>query len=196
VRRYRLVLTHTTARYSENIVEPPLLGEPLPLELANTRFKRRGVEHDGLATPEALAAWLARVGERLPFAEGLDAVGAADHAAARALRDALRTLFAGAREADAVATVNATIRAAPTWQELSPDGAVTAVAAPGVPAALALIAQQAVLLLSGPDAGTVRACAGPECMLFYRKDHPRRAWCSPRCSDRARAARHYARRTR
>jgi predicted RNA-binding Zn ribbon-like protein len=49
--------------------------------------------------------------------------------------------------------------------------------------------------LTGADAAALRACAAPGCMLFYRKDHPRRAWCSPRCSNRVRAARHYARRT-
>ncbi|HEY0690395.1 MAG TPA: CGNR zinc finger domain-containing protein [Kribbella sp.] len=27
------------------------------------------------------------------------------------------------------------------------------------------------------------------------KDHPRREWCSTTCGNRARAARHYARRT-
>ncbi|MDQ3722876.1 MAG: hypothetical protein M3376_07395 [Actinomycetota bacterium] len=32
-------------------------------------------------------------------------------------------------------------------------------------------------------------------MLYFRKDHPRRTCCSVRCSNRVRAARHYARRT-
>jgi predicted RNA-binding Zn ribbon-like protein len=87
---------------------------------------------------------------------------------------------------------------APRWQELSVQprpAVVTHTAAPTIAAALAAIAEQAVSLLSAPDAETLRACTGPGCMLFYRKDHPRRAWCSPRCSNRARAARHYARRT-
>jgi predicted RNA-binding Zn ribbon-like protein len=146
------------------------------------------------------------VAERLPISptqRDLDAIGPAELAAARTLRDALRTLLTDATsgtalDADAAAIVNRTIRAAPRWQELSvrpsPE-AITHTAAPAAAAALAAIAEQAVAMLSAPDAETLRACAAPGCMLFYRKDHPRRAWCSPRCSNRARSARHYARRT-
>jgi predicted RNA-binding Zn ribbon-like protein len=166
----------------------------------------RGTEHDGLQTTADLADWLERVSERLPIAPArrdLERIGPDELARARALRDALRALLTAATGAvaldpDAAATLNETIRAAPSWQELSvrphPE-AVTRTAAPGVAAALAAIAQHAVAMLTGPDAETLRACTGPGCMLFYRKDHPRRAWCSPRCSNRARAARHYARRT-
>ena len=185
---------------------PPLLGEALPLELANTRFKRRGTELDALQTPADLADWLLRVAERLPIAptqRDLDAITTAELAAARTLRDALRTLFAAATsgrslDADATAVMNRTVRAAPRWQELSVGAhpeAVTHTAAPPVTAALAAIAEHAVSILTGPDAESLRACASPDCMLFYRQDHPRRASCSPHCSNRARAARHYARRT-
>ena len=90
------------------------------------------------------------------------------------------------------------MRAAPWWRELAADRELTQVArtaATPVSAALAAIADEAVELLTGPDAAALRACTAPGCMLFYRKDHPRRAWCSPRCSNRVRAARHYARRT-
>jgi len=183
---------------------PPLPGEELPLELANTRFMKRGVELDGLETTADLADWLGRVADRLPISPteaDLDRIGADELAAARELRDALRTLLTDATSGDpldagAADTLNRLVRAAPSWQELSvgpePE-AVVCTASPRVAAALAAIAQQAVSMLV--DADTLRACAGPGCMLFYRKDHPRRAWCSPRCSNRARAARHYARRT-
>lgn len=184
----------------------PILGEPLPLELANTRFAHRGHEHEGLREPADLSAWLRQVRDRLPAAPSdrdLDGIGPAELAAARALRDALRTLFTAATagtapDADAAEVVNRAVRAAPQWRELATDdglAAVTRTAAPPVSAALAAIADEAVGLLTGPDAAALRACAAPGCMLFYRKDHPRRAWCSPRCSNRVRAARHYARRT-
>jgi predicted RNA-binding Zn ribbon-like protein len=184
----------------------PVLGEPLPLELANTRFAHRGHEHEGLREPTDLTVWLRRVRERLPVPPldgDLDAIGPEELAAARELRDALRTLFtavaAGAAlDADAAEVVNRAVRAAPCWRELAPEpepASVVRTAAPPVPAALATIADEAVRLLTGPDAAELRACAAPGCMLFYRKDHPRRAWCSPRCSNRVRAARHYARRT-
>jgi predicted RNA-binding Zn ribbon-like protein len=184
----------------------PILGEPLPLELANTRFAHRGHEHEGLREPADLAAWLRQVRDRLPAAPSdrdLDGIGREELAVARALRDALRSLFTAATagtgpDADAAEVVNRALRAAPSWRELATDRELAAVArttAPPVSAALAAIADEAVGLLTGPDAAALRACAAPGCMLFYRKDHPRRAWCSPRCSNRVRAARHYARRT-
>jgi predicted RNA-binding Zn ribbon-like protein len=184
----------------------PILGEPLPLELANTRFAHRGHEQEGLREPVDLAAWLRQVRDRLPapLSDGdLDRIGPDELSAARALRDALRTLFTAAAEgtpadADAAAVVNRAVRAAPWWRELATDGGPAAVGrtdGPPVSAALAAIADEAVGLLTGPDATALRACAAPGCMLFYRKDHPRRSWCSPRCSNRVRAARHYARRT-
>jgi hypothetical protein len=79
----------------------PILGEPLPLELANTRFAHRGHEHEGLREPADLAAWLRQVWERLPAGlpgHDLDRIGPEELTAARALRDALRTLFTAATD--------------------------------------------------------------------------------------------------
>jgi predicted RNA-binding Zn ribbon-like protein len=184
---------------------PPVLGEPLALEFANTRFAHRGHELEGLQAPEDLAGWLRRVRDRLPLVppdRDLDAIGPAQLATARGVRDALRTLFAAATAGvalDPVAaeTLNRTVRAAPQWHELStqPQPAVAIhTAAPRVCAALAAIAEDGIRLLTGPDAVALRACAAPGCILYYRKNHPRRAWCSPRCSNRVRSARHYMRR--
>jgi predicted RNA-binding Zn ribbon-like protein len=204
VRTQSPVLTVASIIYSEDM-DAPLLGEPLPIELANTRFAHRGHEHDGLREPADLAGWLRAVRERLsvaPTEAELDATGDAELERARELRDALRTLLAASTDGrpldrDGVATVNRAVRAAPHWIELGTGKAPASVrrsAAPGVDAALAGIAQEAVELLSGDRAADLRACGAPGCMLFFRKDHPRRAWCSPRCSDRVRAARQYARR--
>ena len=183
---------------------PPVLSEPLPLELANTRFMRRGRELDGLDTPVALADWLRRVSDRLPLAceeRDLRAIGSVELRAARELRDALRTLVAAATtsealDPDATEILNRAARAAPHWHELTlqPHPAlVLGSAVPAVAGAVGAIAEDAMRLLSGPEASLLRACAAPDCILFYRKDHPRRAWCSPRCSNRVRSARHYDR---
>ena len=45
----------------------------------------------------------------------------------------------------------------------------------------------------GPHRAELRACHAPGCVLLFLKDHPRRAWCSDACGNRARQARHYAR---
>lgn len=186
--------------------EPPLLGEPLALEFANLRFTVRGREHDGLEAPDDLAAWLRRVGERLahPIREShLAGIRPADLAAARALRDASRRLLAevvnGAPlDPTAAEVLNRTVREAPAWHELSVDpapGTACRTGADPVRAALTTIASDAIGLLGGAQAATLRACSGPGCILYFRQDHPRRTCCSPRCSNRVRAARHYARRT-
>ena len=55
------------------------------------------------------------------------------------------------------------------------------------------IAEAAVLLFTSPDAGRLRACPGPGCVLYFVRAHPRREWCSAVCGNRARVARHYQR---
>ncbi len=185
---------------------PPLLGEPLALEFANTRFVARGHEHDGLLAPDDLAGWLRRVGNRLPHGvtePDLDAIGPARLAAARDLREAIRTLLSAATartalDPEAAQALNRVVAEAPEWHELTVHPAPALAARTStdlISAALASIASDAVHLLGSPSAEALRACSAPGCVLFFRKDHPRRTCCSTRCSNRVRAARHYARRT-
>ena len=56
---------------------------------------------------------------------------------------------------------------------------------------LAAFAADALALITGDV--ELRACGAPGCVLLFVKDHPRRAWCSDSCGNRARQARHYAR---
>jgi predicted RNA-binding Zn ribbon-like protein len=131
----------------------------------------------------------------------------------RELRDGLRGLAAAvtadprARAAGtgtpdvaaAVGAVNAACARAPLWSRLtwaSPPGAPARTlrsAGTGPEAALSWIAEAAVLLFTGPDAGQLRACPGPGCVLYFVRAHPRREWCSAVCGNRARVARHYQR---
>lgn len=187
-------------------MEPQPSGEPLALEFANLRFVVRGREHDGLVAPVDLAGWLRRVAAGLPHPideRDLEGVNSAHLAAARELRDASRRLLAatvaGAPLDPADAEVlNRTVREAPHWPELSarpaPALALRTSADP-VRAALTTVAADAIELLGGPQAATLRACSAPGCIRYFRKEHPRRTCCSTRCSNRVRAARHYARRT-
>jgi predicted RNA-binding Zn ribbon-like protein len=189
-----------------SLPRPPILGEPLPVELANTLFARRGHEYDGLESPEDLSAWLRALGDRLSTiggAERFEGITTGDVDVARSLRGALRTLIAGqvggaTADSRASDTVSRVARGAPHWREFEPGGELTGVVrtrARPVIAALGQIADEAIVLLSGPDAARLRSCAAPGCIRYFRKDHPRRSCCTPRCSDRVRAARHYARRT-
>ncbi|WP_246266986.1 CGNR zinc finger domain-containing protein [Nonomuraea typhae] len=179
----------------------PIMGEPLPIELANATYAVRGRLRDGLETVAQLAAWFEQVGPRLALPVVPDAVDAGDLALARELRDAIRNLAAAAVNetvppvAD-VETLNRHVRAAPYWRELRWSGAPAASpgsAAAAAAAALSAIAQDAVDLFTGAELANLRACRAPGCVLFFVKDHHRRQWCSDACGNRARAARHHAR---
>ncbi|WP_205328321.1 ABATE domain-containing protein [Glycomyces sp. YM15] len=187
---------------------PALLhpDEPVPVRLMNTIWADRSSLHDDLATVDDLGAWLAAVGSEH---EG-SALGEADLAAFRALRDALRRLAAfvtdDTREKaasptaavdEAVAEVNRAIEAAPAWPRLEFRGGHLQASRAGGGSTAARsrssVAAQAIGLLTGPGRDELRACYGPGCVLYFVKDHPRREWCSAGCGNRARAARHYAR---
>ena len=182
----------------------PMLGERLPIELANATYAVRGRLVDGLQTIEHVAAWFRDNRNRFaaPFDDkDLLRVTAQDLAATRALRDAIRTLAGiaacgGDVPQEAVQTINEQVRAAPRWRELSWGEGPQVLACTSVDllgTARAEIAQQAVDLFGGPDVEQVRACHAPGCVLYFLKDHPRREWCSAACGNRARAARHYER---
>jgi predicted RNA-binding Zn ribbon-like protein len=173
----------------------PLLGEPLPIELANTTYAVRGRLREGLETPEHLAAWLRDM--QLGAGEVTDD----DLAAARELRGAIRTIASASAHGDAldekaVSILNRHAAGAPRWRELRTEPEphpVPCARDRSVAAALSAVAEEAVELFGGPRRHELRACRGPGCVLFFIRDKPRREWCSPGCGNRARAARHYAR---
>jgi predicted RNA-binding Zn ribbon-like protein len=178
----------------------PLLGEPISLDLVNTRVRKGGADVDLLDAPSALAAWLAAESGRLPWS---GAVSAADLRAVRALRDAIAAMLtarrAGARpRSDAVKTVNAALAASGpatrlVWTARGPRVEHRATRSER-DALLHTLAADAVNILTGSDAALVRTCAHPECVLQFLASNPRRQWCSASvCGNRARVARHYAR---
>ncbi|MFI1382764.1 CGNR zinc finger domain-containing protein [Embleya sp. NPDC020886] len=179
----------------------PLLGEPLPVELANTRYAVRGVPHEGLAEPEHLAAWLRDIAPRLagpPSEAALLAVDAADLAAVLDLRECVAALLRAAMTdtapaADVPTRLNAYTRAAPHWRELTWPTADTRTEAAPIAAVLAELADATIDLVTGPDRAELRPCHGPGCVLHFVKNNPRREWCSAGCGNRARVARHYQR---
>jgi predicted RNA-binding Zn ribbon-like protein len=180
-----------------------LPDEPLPVRLMNTVWADRQGLHDDLTTVDGLEEWLRRAG-----LAGADQAGPDDLAAFRRLRDAMRRIAAhltgderpaataGSSElASALACLNAdTASCAPA---LVPDGGGLALRwHPGpreTDRSRAELALAAARLFTGEEAGLLRACGGPGCVLYYLRDHPRRGWCSAGCGNRARVARHYDR---
>jgi predicted RNA-binding Zn ribbon-like protein len=157
---------------------------------------------DRLGTPVGMAEWLES--ERA-------VLGQVPHeitlrvAEFRGLRDAVRELFRAAVEGralpeGAVGLVNGTSASVPTHVELAPVGPagrrITEIAPAVNPAAqmLAQMARSAVRLLGTDAAETLRMCPAPGCGRFFSAARPDQVWCSGSCGNRARVARHVARR--
>ena len=178
----------------------PLLGEPLSLDLVNTRIRSDGTDVDLLDAPAALATWLAAESGRLSWS---GAVSAADLRAVRTLRDAIAALLSARRvgvrpRPQAVKVVNTALSTSTPATRLvwTATGARAARRAAGLQREMLLcaLAMDAVNLMTGPDAALVRTCEHPECVLQFLARNPRRRWCSASiCGNRARVARHYAR---
>ncbi|MFF9770014.1 CGNR zinc finger domain-containing protein [Streptomyces sp. NPDC014636] len=167
----------------------PLTGEPLALDLLNTRWNRDGVTQDLLADPAGLAVWL--------DGNGLAGTHPADAEVLRHLRTA--------REALKAAVDGSPRQAAPLVDAVLEHGRIRARLTAGGPAeepefadpswAPAWLAARNYLeLLRAPE--RIRTCAGGSCILhFYDTSrNGTRRWCSmAACGNRAKASRHYAR---
>ncbi|MEV0649512.1 ABATE domain-containing protein [Phytomonospora sp. NPDC050363] len=172
---------------------------PLAIQLANTTYAVRGVVQDGLRTTADLIAWFERVSALLPVES--TPLGDEDLAAARELRDAVRAVARALEDGEPAApadvdAINRAARGGPHWTELrtaDPLRAERRRESRGVRDALAEVAENAIALFTGQTAGRVRLCGRPGCVLLFVKDHPRREWCSNKCGNKVRAARHYQR---
>ncbi|MGW3941429.1 CGNR zinc finger domain-containing protein [Streptomyces phaeochromogenes] len=166
----------------------PLTGEPLSLDLLNTRWMHEGATQDLLTDTEGLTVWLA--------ANALDFT--ADEATLRhalTARDALRaavdgSLAEGAGRVDAV-LAHGRIRATLTAEG---PGEAAEFRDPSWGPAWHAARDYLELLDTAPD--RIRHCAHEACVLhfFDTSRNGTRRWCSmAACGNRAKASRHYAR---
>ncbi|MEV0734593.1 CGNR zinc finger domain-containing protein [Streptomyces sp. NPDC050549] len=168
----------------------PLAGEPLALDLLNTRWMKEGSVQDLLTDVDGLGVWLA--------ANGLDGGHSPD---TRMLshtlqaREALRTtvdgsLREGAPLVDAVLR-NGRIRATLTAEG---PGEIPEFDDPRWGPGWLAARNYLELLAAAPD--RIRRCAHEACILhFYDTSrNGTRRWCSmAACGNRAKASRHYTR---
>jgi len=176
----------------------PLTGEPLALDLLNTRARTPEGWIDALDRVADFRHWLALQADRITPPRSLTA---GDLDAVRELRAQVREAVEATRRgspvpAAALNAINEAVRAAPPYTVLEPDLRRT-VRRNGDDRAclLAQLAEAAVALLSDPAAARIRACEGPQCVMLFLPAHPRRRWCSPTlCGNRVRVARYYQRR--
>ncbi|WP_369223501.1 CGNR zinc finger domain-containing protein [Streptomyces sp. R39] len=173
----------------------PLIGEPLPLDLLNSRWIDESGEHDLLEYPGGVGIWLSSAGlaDTAPHnQETLDAL--------LATRTALAALLDGkADSAQAVDGLNETLRHGRLRRRLGPEGPETVIDTDSPSWLPAWKAADAYLRLLEENPGRIRKCANSECVLhFYdiSKSGGRR-WCSMAvCGNRTKARRHYTRHKR
>lgn len=176
----------------------PLLGERLCIDLVNTHRLCDGRTVDLLDSRAALAHWLRAQAGRIRWHGQPDA---ADLVALQATRDAITPLLRAAaahvqppqQDITLFNTLLARPRPVPRLDWTEPAKARCAVATGDQRAVLEhQILDDALTLLTGTEAGRVRQCAHPGCILLFVANHPRRRWCSATtCGNRARVARHY-----
>ncbi|MFI6847179.1 CGNR zinc finger domain-containing protein [Kitasatospora sp. NPDC050467] len=171
----------------------PLIGEPLSLDLLNTRWTGTPV-NDLLAGPEGLGIWLASAGlaARCPAGDaGLAALREAREALAAVVRDLDEH---GAPGAEAVAGLNEVLRHGRLRRELGPQGPAESAEVDRPEWLAAWLAADDLLGLLGQGAHRIKKCAHEACILhfFDTSQNGRRRWCSMAvCGNRAKAARHY-----
>jgi predicted RNA-binding Zn ribbon-like protein len=192
--------------------EPISRDARLALDLALTiRHDGDGGVADDLTDPAGLTAWVRAHPDVLPGA-GRFAADAAQLAAVRELRSAVRALFAHAvRPAEpssadaarlmpvpeAVRHLNDAASHTPTVPVLawSEDAAPVVHRQPidSDDELAASLAHTVIAFLASPDRDRLRACHAPRCVRYFFKEHPRQEWCKPSCGNRARVARHHQR---
>jgi predicted RNA-binding Zn ribbon-like protein len=181
-------------------VDAPGEDTSLALALANSRRTTPRQTVDDLDTVADLRGWL----DRREIVDRPTGIGHEELVRLHDLRDAIRELLGAGVQArvpreDAVSIVNAAARSAPSFRRLEwnrsggPQLEQSTDASGSFSRVLAAIADDAIDLIAGERRSQIRACGAPGCTRFLLIDHPRRRWCSTRCSDRVRAASYYQR---
>ncbi|KKD06575.1 CGNR zinc finger domain-containing protein [Streptomyces sp. WM6386] len=165
----------------------PLIGEPLALDLLNTRWMREGAVQDLLTGIDGLAVWLG--------ANALDGRFEADAPTLRHALQARDALHKAVHEA-AAAPLDAVLEHGRIRATLTTEGPgeVPEFRDPAWGPAWLAARNYLELLSTAPD--RIRGCAHEACILhfFDTSRNGTRRWCSmAACGNRAKASRHYAR---
>jgi predicted RNA-binding Zn ribbon-like protein len=185
------------------------------LDFLATLGGRPGNRIERLAAPDDLSRWIVEAGMATAAGTAADtAMGAEARMAAMAgmaaapppsrellddardLREAIRRVLDCAREGSRpegsdLALVNEWARSPIPAPQIGPDFARRLVGADAVSGALSYIARESVDLVTGPELGRVRSCAGCSLQFIDRSRPGTRRWCSmERCGNRSKTARY------
>lgn len=176
-------------------------GESIAVALVNTRYHARSGVVDHIATAGTAAAWLRNQG----LVTTRPVLGQSDFGQLIDLRrlafKALSARIGGVTPpAGVVAALNRYAQSVPVAPRLSWAAATLptlnwqTVGGTAVERALAAVAQDVAATVSGSRGERLLQCQAQGCVRLLLKDRPQRLWCSTRCGDRVRSARHYSRR--
>jgi predicted RNA-binding Zn ribbon-like protein len=170
----------------------PLTGEPLSLELLNTRWRSGGSPCDLLAEEGGLRLWL----DATDLADRCPATPACLDALLQA-REAIAGVVAhpAAPSPHARGALNAVLAHARLRRELTAEGPASTVEVEDPSWIAAWLAVDDFVALLGRAPDRIRRCAGEDCVLHFldTSQNGRRRWCSmATCGNRNKASRHYA----
>jgi predicted RNA-binding Zn ribbon-like protein len=171
----------------------PLIGEPLPLDLMNTRWLADGGSHDLLEMPGGLTIWLASAGFAGAVPDSPDTLDAlvSTRAALYALTRPDPADPEHARE-----LLNETLRHGRIRRLLGAGGPESVIETDTPAWLVAWQAADHFLRLLEENPSRLRKCANPDCVLrFYDVSKAgARRWCSmSTCGNRAKYRTHHAR---
>lgn len=154
-----------------------------------------GLANADLTTAEGFRTWLSST-EVSQDGSDRATLRRADFAEIRtAIRDLLDAAIGGDPFPVAAARrLNEASERVPRVLRLAEDGSAAEdeLTASSTAALLGLVARSGIRLLGGPDRDRARRC--PACGRYFLGSRADRRWCSAACGNRARVARHYARR--
>ncbi|WP_280381774.1 CGNR zinc finger domain-containing protein [Nocardia wallacei] len=167
----------------------PHVGEPLAVDLLNTRWVAAGEPQDLLTDVTGLRTWLATndLADRCP----------ADEKTLRALvtvREAIRRVVHG----ESIEELNRVLDHGRIRRTLTAEGPADRADVPKPEWLPAWLAADNLLHLLAETPGRIKQCAHPQCVLYFydtSKNGARRWHSMATCGNRAKAARHYARKT-
>ncbi|CAM4460907.1 CGNR zinc finger domain-containing protein [Nocardia ninae] len=164
----------------------PHLGEPLALDLLDTRWNENGHPQDLLTDVAGLGIWLASA--------GLSDRATADQPTLEALLSA-RTAIYDVVQSAAHTALNEVLEHGRIRRTLTDTGPADVVDVPDPTWLPAWLAADNLLQLLAEAPDRIRQCAHPDCVLFFydtSKNGTRRWHSMATCGNRTKAARHYA----
>ncbi|MGE6782176.1 CGNR zinc finger domain-containing protein [Ensifer adhaerens] len=182
----------------------PFVGEPLALDLVNTRPQVSAEIVDLIADGKGLQAWLELEKDRLSemFSPEIASISAADLRFIHSVRDDVATAIDSQMRgldvpAAAVEGLNAAMRAAPAIRQLDwgdPPALASRREGSAAVRLAAFLAEDAAALLAGSGGRLIRKCEADDCVMLFVGNNARRRWCSAaRCGNRIRVSRYYQR---